>query len=569
MGLVPEMGFDKNDHNNNTKVVKIQVMIHFTFFFNQYNERTIELPINGDDGNCVVHYEGDYSDYVMKVNLVNGKREGKATIWNGEKPIVHLEYKNGELNGLMEVMDESGEVRLRGRLVNGKEKGIFCEYCCSIIVWMGYYRNGGRYSVLRKSLHMNGYYEERSVRDGRLLSIARYDAGMNEKNGYCIECKKGQLTVWIYENGMRKAITNDGRGSILKRGEPSEAAMEWMNNNEMKKEDVLHNGSELEEEHTIVSWKTLHWDTEVIEYDNTQSLIVYDIDNNYEYGILMGNGAFYEIKRSSYENRLICVDRNARVIEEYEDGVLLDNTNEIGVIDIDVNGTRWEGGMKDGKPMGYGVIYDNENRMEYEGYILNGKKTCRGIEYFTDINSENYTGCYFNGMRFGMGTICNRHGVVEYEGLWNNGEHYSGESDGHCIDNHTDSLIIRDNSFNELTSFYYPSIIPSLKRIVIGNNCFVSVRSFVLDGLDELKEVVIGTRCFTCVKEEEKCSDSQRTDGQFQIRNCPSLVSMRIGEFSFSDYHIFNAYSLPSLQDIVFHQFSFYSVHSFSIKGTT
>ena len=180
-----------------------------------------------------------------------------------------MEYKNGVLNGLMEVMDESGEVKLRGRLVKGKEKGVFKEYYKSMIVWMGYYRNGERYSVLRKSVHMSGYYEEWSVSDDRLLSIARYDGEMNDKNGYCIECENGQLREWMYENGVKRMVAKDGKDNTLKRDKP-------------------------EEERSDDGCKRVCLDlvdTSLDEYDQDKSLLVRDLTMDYEYGVVKKKNA--------------------------------------------------------------------------------------------------------------------------------------------------------------------------------------------------------------------------------------------------------------------------------------
>ena len=59
-------------------------------------------------------------------------------------------------------------------------------------------------------------------------------------------------------------------------------------------------------------------------------------------------------------------------------------------------GSRW-------KPHGYGTVYDEEGRKEYEGYQVNGSKACFGIEYYSDLNQVKYHGCFFHDMHFGMG----------------------------------------------------------------------------------------------------------------------------------------------------------------------
>ena len=98
--------------------------------------------------------------YEMNVKLVNGKREGRATILNGGLPFIRLEYKCGELTGVVEKVSESGCVVLRGHLVNGVETGLFREYADSVVTWIGYYRNGDRYSSVVESELYKGFYRE-------------------------------------------------------------------------------------------------------------------------------------------------------------------------------------------------------------------------------------------------------------------------------------------------------------------------------------------------------------------------------------------------------------------------
>ena len=100
----------------------------------------------------------------------------------------------------------------------------------------------------------------------------------------------------------------------------------------------------------------------------------------------------------------------------------------------------------------------------------------------------------------------------------------------------------------------------SLKRIVIGNECFGKVRVFELDGLGELESVVIGEMCFMI-------SDEKRNDGSCRIVNCPKLKSIQIGDGSFKDYHSFELNNLPSLQSIDMGGYCFYYAPSFSLTG--
>ena len=106
-----------------------------------------------------------------------------------------------------------------------------------------------------------------------------------------------------------------------------------------------------------------------------------------------------------------------------------------------------------------------------------------------------------------------------------------------------------------------------LKRIVIGDECFGKVRVFELDELSELESVVIGERSFTYVKPMEVILNKVRTDGFYQIMNCPKLKSIQIGDESFFDYHSFELNNLPSLQSIDMGENCFDWASSFSLTG--
>ena len=124
------------------------------------------------------------------------------------------------------------------------------------------------------------------------------------------------------------------------------------------------------------------------------------------------------------------------------------------------------------------------------------------------------------------------------------------------------SLIVSDGFFNNGVPSVSIANNQKLKRIVIGDNCFGKVRVFELDGLSELESVVIGDWSF-------KISDSERSDGDYRIMNCPKLRSIRVGNYTFGDYHSFEISDLPSLQSIVFGARNFYWTPSFSLTGLT
>ena len=100
--------------------------------------------------------------------------------------------------------------------------------------------------------------------------------------------------------------------------------------------------------------------------------------------------------------------------------------------------------------------------------------------------------------------------------------------------------------------------LPKLKSIEIREECFLTTRTFELDGLNALERVVIGRWSFADVNSYEDVENSQRTDGNYTISNCAHLKSIQIDDVSFGDYRFFSLTNLPSLESIVTGIYSFY-----------
>ena len=237
-------------------------------------------------------------------------------------------------------------------------------------------------------------------------------------------------------------------------------------------------------------------------------------------------------------------------------------------LDLDASGRRWEGGVRIGKPNGYGTLYDEEGRKEYEGFMLDGMKTCYGIEYYSDIMSKRYEGGYNKDERLGKGVLYDRNGSVEWEGLWWKDQLYSSSCNGSVIDNHMESVNVPNHSFSSVESLRLVSWLYSLKQIVIGDDCFGAVRFFELDGLCELESVVIGKKSFTIVnKDLYREGDYESNDGVFRVVNCPRLWILRTGNHSFSDYRSFEMSNLPSLTQLDLGMYSFVFGTKMVLKG--
>ena len=99
-----------------------------------------------------------------------------------------------------------------------------------------------------------------------------------------------------------------------------------------------------------------------------------------------------------------------------------------------------------------------------------------------------------------------------------------------------------------------------LRSITIGNNCFKSIRKFVLDGLEKLESVKIGKECF-------RISWKERDDGVCRITNCPNLTQLEIGCESFKDFKQFEISNVNSLQSIQFGKWCFEYIENCILKG--
>ena len=137
------------------------------------------------------------------------------------------------------------------------------------------------------------------------------------------------------------------------------------------------------------------------------------------------------------------------------------------------------------------------------------------------------------------------------------------------IDSSITSIIIPNWTCNDIdyTIFDF-SRFNIVESIEIGNDCFESVKTFKIEGLNRLKTIKIGNNSFT----QEKDDDGNDRTKSFHILNCESLEFIQIGEYSFSDFGgEFELKNLPQLQSIQIGTNRWYSCNfcrsSFVIRG--
>ena len=198
------------------------------------------------------------------------------------------------------------------------------------------------------------------------------------------------------------------------------------------------------------------------------------------------------------------------------------------VLDLNDDGERWEGDILQNKPFGWGVLYDSENRMTYEGFRIGDVNVCYGTRYYSDIGVIEYEGEWFGGKRWGRGIQYNRNGNTVFDGEWINDEHLSMRvilnEENQLLHSHIEELIVENNSCNgpEWTALDL-SFISYLRLLEVGDDCFENVNEVKLIGLSKLERVVIGENSFT----KKKNGTGKNSNRHFYLKNCERLRELK------------------------------------------
>ena len=218
------------------------------------------------------------------------------------------------------------------------------------------------------------------------------------------------------------------------------------------------------------------------------------------------------------------------------------------VLDLSDEGKRWEGDVLNDQPYGWGVLYDSENRMMYEGFRIGEVSVCYGIQYYSDIGVMEYKGEICEGKRWGRGIQYDRTGNTVFEGEWMNDEHLSKRvvlnDENQLLHNHIEELIVSSKSCNGREWRVLDlSFMPKLRLLEVGDECFKYANEVKLIGFSELERVVIGRNCFR----KDSYYNSNR---HFYLKNCERLRELKIGCYSFSDYSVCEIENVCSLEMI-------------------
>lgn len=231
-------------------------------------------------------------------------------------------------------------------------------------------------------------------------------------------------------------------------------------------------------------------------------------------------------------------------------------------------------------------IWKNDSLEEIRRIFENGMM----IEFKKDGNnlcSYNRTPVYIGGFRYDESTetfyrdgegclIDEKTGIATREGKWKDGKEICGSElcdgwynalplevtvteprDLSRLSMEVTDLVVAPACCSELTKLDL-SKFTALSTLEIGDNCFDSVDTFRINGLNKLKTLKIGKNSFTLVKDlnwdanfDEAMERVNNCYRSFHIMNCEQLKSIEIKECSFSDYGgPFELENLLSLESI-------------------
>ena len=250
------------------------------------------------------------------------------------------------------------------------------------------------------------------------------------------------------------------------------------------------------------------------------------------------------------EKRVIVADVKNRRLLRVED-VDLSKVEHNEIVDMSVDGDRWEGDVLNGEPCGWGVLYNKDNIRVYEGFRVGEVNECYGVSYYSDIGSIEYEGEWYDGKRWGRGVQYDRNGVVLNDGEWLNGDHLTTTvtitPEMVVFHNHIEELFVSDESCRiQEMRLLDLSLMSSLKSVRVGNRCLKMVKEVKLIGLKELESVEIGRSSFT----QYRNSHHNDPNRHFYVKDCPKLKSLKIGRYSFYDYSVCEIENMDVLEAI-------------------
>ena len=258
--------------------------------------------------------------------------------------------------------------------------------------------------------------------------------------------------------------------------------------------------------------------------------------------------------------------KTMRIFEEEGDVLKIcegEPTN--GILYINAAGRRWEGGILDQGPFGYGRLYDERNRLVYEGFMHWDTRVAYGRVYNQEQESVYYDGGFCDNQFFGYGKEYDERSNCIYSGEWIFGEHIDEfPSLSPYVIGFDMSAISMDacpRGCSEFTHFCPSPLLFNLKIIELACDSLPFVLNFTISNLPNLEVIAVGE------KSKETYFSVYHGDGKASINNCPLLREIRIMNGVFDDFTEFSLSDLDNLKVIEIGGKCFQNVETFVLKG--
>ena len=242
------------------------------------------------------------------------------------------------------------------------------------------------------------------------------------------------------------------------------------------------------------------------------------------------DGSYDEVMKYDIQNKKMFRVHNYREDARQLETILV---TEMGGIDMEMSGERWEGEHCGGVPFGWGCMYDDDNHIVYEGFSNNGQYDGYGAEYYPESGTRRYEGTLLNGKHCGRGATYDLNGDQMMEGeffdLLPCEKSCTLSDSSFPLSNRIVHLVI--DQYKSPLSCFDIHHLSQLKDLIIQGESFPWTHSFHAVNHPSIERIEIKDNCFgSSMKGWEPPANLQ----DVFVSNCPRLISFSVGDDCFS-----------------------------------
>ena len=127
------------------------------------------------------------------------------------------------------------------------------------------------------------------------------------------------------------------------------------------------------------------------------ALLHYNLLTGCTRGVLTNvNYSLQLIRLPDFSCTLLVADSENQLRVWRSDGdMLLETTPALlshQILDLNIQGDRWEGTVYNNSPYGYGTYFDETGNIKYTGFMFEDEYCCQGVIYHSEISTIEYSG---------------------------------------------------------------------------------------------------------------------------------------------------------------------------------